>query len=226
MNMSMDLLYGPLAVVATTALSLACTSASRYLSERAHASRMARIVDCLGRIAADTSVALAAAPQGSDLASLKRIALVAGVADAKARIPSVIATCALSDETLTGMLSGEVSKIATSSVPGSVATAAAVVAASPVAVAAEHELETVVAQAAAPVIAAEDAVAPTTPGLPMGASSSCGSWRIASRSAATARRRCISTRWISMRRHASPTNWCPAAKQSAAARRPTRASMP
>ena len=79
-------------------------------------------------------------------------------------MPAVIATCALSDEALTGMLSGEVSKIATVSVPSSATAAAAVVAASPVAAAAEHELEAVVAQVAAPVIAAVDAVAPKPPG--------------------------------------------------------------
>ena len=103
--------YGPLAVLASAAISYLCVLAAGFLRERTHASRVARIADALGRIAGAISDELRALPPGADLDAVKTAALARGVAEVKQRLPDVIGVVGVEDTVLGGMLSGELGKL-------------------------------------------------------------------------------------------------------------------
>ena len=105
--------YLPLAAAATAALSVVCTYGATYLAERTHSSRMARVVDAMGRIAGDISLTLQAMPPSSDLTAIKAAALARGLTDLRARLPDTLKAVGATDGTLAGMLSGELGKVMT-----------------------------------------------------------------------------------------------------------------
>lgn len=92
-------------------LAWICTRAAGYLREKTHNERLARLVDAIGRIAAEIAVKLPIAPGTSGNASALANSLVdQGMALVKERLDGTIAKLNPSDTTLKGMLVAELAK--------------------------------------------------------------------------------------------------------------------
>lgn len=106
----------PAGLFITAFLSWALKEGAIYLRERTKTLRGARVADYAGRIAGEIHDKIAELPPGSNLAAVKKIAIETGVADLKERAgATIIKLGGASDETLTGIVRGEVGKLAAAS---------------------------------------------------------------------------------------------------------------
>lgn len=108
----------PAGLVVSALASWVLTMLAGWLREKSKNERMARVADIAGRIAGEIHDKVAALPPGSNLAAVKQAAISTGVEDLRTRAgETIIALGGASDETLTGIVRGEVGKLAAASPP-------------------------------------------------------------------------------------------------------------
>lgn len=116
-----DVLNGlavPAGLVVSALASWVLTMLAGWLREKSKNERMARVADIAGRIAGEIHDKVAALPPGSNLAAVKQAAISTGVEDLRTRAgETIVALGGASDETLTGIVRGEVGKLAAASPP-------------------------------------------------------------------------------------------------------------
>lgn len=106
----------PAGLVVSALLSWVLALLASWLREKAKNERMARIADIAGRIAGEIHDKIATLPPGSNLAEIKQEAIKIGVDDLKTRAKeTIVALGGASEETLTGIVRGEVGKLAAAS---------------------------------------------------------------------------------------------------------------
>lgn len=108
----------PAGLVVSALASWVLTMLAGWIREKSKNERMARVADIAGRIAGEIHDKVAALPPGSNLAEVKKAAIEIGVEDLKARAKeTIVALGGASEETLTGIVRGEVGKLAAASPP-------------------------------------------------------------------------------------------------------------
>lgn len=108
----------PAGLVVSALASWVLTMLAGWLREKSKNERMARVADIAGRIAGEIHDKVAALPPGSNLAAVKQAAISTGVEDLRTRAgETIVALGGASDETLTGIVRGEVGKLAAASPP-------------------------------------------------------------------------------------------------------------